>query len=165
MNSYARLLPLSTIVVALLFAAPAAEAMIQVDNGIAGARLGNTRAEVRAALGKPTRTATGKNDFGPFVRYTFPGGVRVFFQGKTNVTSVETTGRGDRTAGGIGVGSSEAALKAKVSGIKCESFGSVRSCHTGDFLPGSGSPTSASPAARSRASRSVSSSTEPGHPG
>jgi hypothetical protein len=23
-----------------------------------------------------------------------------------------------------------------VSGIKCETFGSVRSCHTGDFLPG-----------------------------
>jgi len=120
----------------LLFLAPAAEAMIQVDNGIAGARLGNTRAEVRAALGKPTKTATGTNDFGPFVRYTFAGGVRVFFQGKTNVTSVETTGLGDRTAKGIGVGSSEAALKAKVGGIKCETFGSVRSCHTGDFLPG-----------------------------
>jgi hypothetical protein len=76
----------------LLFLAPAAEAMIQVDNGIAGARLGNTRAEVRAALGKPAKTATGSNDFGPFVRYTFAGGVRVVLPGQDHVTSVDDDG-------------------------------------------------------------------------
>jgi hypothetical protein len=119
----------------LLASAPAAEAMVQVDRGIAGARLGNTRAEVRAALGTPASTATGTNDFGPWVRYTFAGGIRVTFQGRTKVTAVETTGRGDRTAGGVGVGSSEAAVKA-LAGIKCENLGTVRSCHTGKFLAG-----------------------------
>jgi hypothetical protein len=121
---------------AVLCFAPAAEAMIQVDRGIAGARLGNTRAEVRAALGTPTKTTQGTNDFGPWLQYRFSGGVRVFFQGRTTVTSVDTTGRGDRTASGIGVGSSEASLKAKVKGLKCENLGSARSCHTNDFLPG-----------------------------
>ena len=120
----------------MLFSVPAAQAMIQVDRGIAGARLGNTRAEVRAALGTPSKTTSGTNDFGPWVHYSFTGGVRVVFQGRTSVTLVETTGRGDRTSNGAGVGSSEASVKAKVSGIKCENLGSVRSCHTNDFLPG-----------------------------
>jgi hypothetical protein len=120
----------------MLFLAPAAQAMIQVDRGIAGARLGNTRAEVRAALGTPSKTTSGTNAFGPWIRYTFSGGIRVFFQGKTSVTSVDTTGLGDRTSKGVGVGSSEASVKAKVSGITCENLGSVRSCHTNDFLPG-----------------------------
>jgi hypothetical protein len=121
---------------AALFFVPSAQAMIQVDRGIAGARLGNTRAEVRAALGTPSKTTSGTNDFGPWIQYTFSGGVRVFFQGKTKVTSVDTTGLGDRTAKGVGVGSSEASVKAKVPGVKCENLGSVRSCHTNDFLPG-----------------------------
>ena len=120
----------------LLVPISAAEAMIQVDRGIAGARIGSTRAEVRAALGTPSNVATGSNDFGPWVRYTFAGKLRVMFQGRTRVTSVETKGLGDRTSAGVGVGSSEAAVKARVPGVKCETFGSVRSCHTGDFLPG-----------------------------
>ena len=65
--------------------APSAEALIQVDAGIAGARLGATRDQVRAALGKPIKIRTLKNDFGPYVEYRFSGGIRVTFQGKTNV--------------------------------------------------------------------------------
>src|SRR3954464_15157627 len=98
---------------AVLLPAASAGAMIQVDRGIAGARLGNSRAEVRAALGTPSSTKSGTNDFGPWVRYTFGGGIRVFFQGRTSVTSVDTTGLGDRTSKGVGVGSSEASVKAK----------------------------------------------------
>jgi hypothetical protein len=116
---------------------PDAVAMIQVDRGIAGARLGSTRAEVRAALGKPSKTASGTNEFGPWVRYTFAGGVRVFFQGREAVTSVQTTGLGDRTARGVGVGSSESTVTARVPGVKCETFESIRSCHTGELAPGS----------------------------
>ena len=70
------------------------------------------------------------------MRYTFSGGVRVFFQGATNVTSVETTGLGDRTSKGVGVGSSEAAVKARVPGVKCETIVGFRSCHTGAFEAG-----------------------------
>jgi hypothetical protein len=120
----------------LLGPASDALAMIQIDRGIAGARLGSSRAEVRAALGAPTKTASGRNDFGPWLCYTYGGGLRVFFQGRSEVTSVETTGLGDRTARGVGVGSSEASVRARVPGVKCETFETIRSCHTSDLLPG-----------------------------
>ena len=121
---------------AVLIPASTADALIQIDRGIAGARIGNTRAEVRTALGSPSDTSSGTNDFGPFVRYTYAGGIQVVFQGRTRVTSVRLTGRGDRTSRGVGVGSREASVKANVSGITCETFGSFRTCHTGSGEPG-----------------------------
>jgi hypothetical protein len=113
-----------------------ASAMIQIDRGIAGARLGATRDDVRAALGKPAKAAGGRNEFGRWVRYDYAGGIRVFFQGRTRVTSVQTTGLGDRTAKGVGVGSAEADVTANVPGVKCETFERFRSCHTSDLAPG-----------------------------
>jgi hypothetical protein len=110
--------------------------MIQVDKGIAGARIGNTRAEVRAALGTPRTVKHGTNDFGSFTEFRYAGGLRVDFQGNTKVTSVTTTGRGDRTARGVGVGSSERSVRRRVAGVTCETTAGTRSCHTGDFLPG-----------------------------
>jgi hypothetical protein len=132
-----RTLVIATAAVAATFGTPAAaSALVQVDKGIAGARLGNTRTEVRTALGKPARIITGDNPFGKFVEYRYRGGLRVLFQGRTRVSSVSTTGRGDRTARNVGVGSSEATVKARVKGVKCETLGGVRSCHTGEFNPG-----------------------------
>src|SRR4051812_6942465 len=58
-----------------------ADAMIQIDKGIAGARLGNTKAQVRAALGAPAKVTTGTNDFGPFTEFRYRGGLRVTFLG------------------------------------------------------------------------------------
>src|SRR5829696_7497159 len=95
------------VMLASLGAPAAASALVQVDRGIAGARLGNSRAEVRAALGKPRSARSGTNDFGAFSQWTYRGGITVLFQGRTEVSSVSTTGRGDRTARGVGVGSSE----------------------------------------------------------
>ena len=135
MTAYARLAPL-WITAALLIFAPSAHALIQVDAGIAGARLGNTREQVRAALGKPIKIRTLKNDFGPYVEYRFSGGIRVTFQGKTNVTAVQTTGKADTTINGIGVGSGESSVKSRITGVTCEGVGSARSCHTGSFTPG-----------------------------
>ena len=104
--------------------------------GIAGARLGNSRAEVRAALGAPASTRSGTNDFGPFLQWRFKGGISVLFQGRREVSTVTTTGRGDRTARGVGVGSTEAAVKARVRGVRCETTFGTRSCHTGRFTVG-----------------------------
>ena len=132
--------PLTLTVAAALLAplgAPAAaEALIQVDRGIAGARLGNSRAEVRAALGAPSSSRSGTNDFGPFLQWRFKGGITVIFQGRREVSTVSTTGRGDRTARGVGVGSTEAAVRARVRGVRCETSSGVRSCHTGRFTVG-----------------------------
>jgi hypothetical protein len=113
------------------FSVAPAGAMIQLDRGIAGARVGASRAAVKAALGTPSSTKSGSNTFGPYVRYRFAGGIIVFFQGKTKVTSVETTGLGDRTAQGVGVGSTQAEADA-LPGVKCENG----SCHTSSFQPG-----------------------------
>ena len=123
-------------IVAPLGAPAAAEALIQVDRGIAGARLGNSRAEVRAALGRPASIRTGTNDFGRFVQYRYRGGINVIFQGRREVSTVSTSGRGDRTARGVGVGSTEARVKARVRGVRCETIAGFRSCHTGRFTVG-----------------------------
>jgi hypothetical protein len=121
---------------ALLVAPPSASALIQIDEGIAGARIGNSRGEVRAALGDPKRIISGENPFGEFVEYRFHGGIRVLFQGRQEVSSVSTKGRGDRTRRGVGVRSSEDAVRNRVPGVTCETIGGVRSCHTGTFDPG-----------------------------
>jgi hypothetical protein len=135
-TTYARLVLVWMTLLALAFA-PAAEAAIQLDRGIAGARLGNSRADVRKALGTPTKTSQGTNDFGRWVSYRYPGKITVFFQGRERVSSVRTAGLGDRTAEGIGVGSTENELTRSVKGLECEDVGAnLRTCHTGEFLPG-----------------------------
>jgi hypothetical protein len=121
---------------ALLLLPATAGAMIQIDRGIAGARIGNTRAQVRAALGTPARIRTGTNAFGHFTEYRFRGGIRVVFQGDTSLTSVDTTGLGDRTSRGVGVGSRERTVRRRVPGVKCETIVGTRSCHTGSFKAG-----------------------------
>jgi hypothetical protein len=122
--------------VAALALPPAAGALVQVDRGIAGVRLDNTRAEVRAALGTPASRHSGENPFGFFRRWTYRGGITVLFQGGRRVSSVSTTGLGDRTSRGVGVRSRLRAVRKRVPGVTCERLGGVRSCHTGDFLAG-----------------------------
>jgi hypothetical protein len=128
--------PAVAVLVASLGAPAAAQALIQVDRGIAGARLGNTRAEVRTALGRPASIRTGTNDFGRFVQYRYRGGITVIFQGRREVSTVSTTGRGDRTPRNVGVGSTEAQVRNRVRGIRCETIEGFRSCHTGRFTAG-----------------------------
>ena len=53
-----------------------------------------------------------------------------------SVTSVVTTGLGDRTAKGVGVGSTEGAVRANVPGVRCERISGSRSCHTHAFTAG-----------------------------
>ena len=131
------LLAVTATALAALAAAPAAQALIQIDRGIAGARIGNSQAEVRAALGRPSAIVTGTNDFGPYTQFRYRRArLRVTFQGQTRVTAVSLTGPGDRTARGVGVGSSEQAVKDRVAGVTCETFGGFRSCHTKQGLPG-----------------------------
>ena len=119
-----------------LVTAPAAAALIQIDRGIAGARLGNTKPQVRAALGQPNRVINGTNDFGPFTEFRYRGGIRVTFQGRNNVSGVTTTGLGDRTRRGVGVGSTGRAVRRRVPGVTCQQVPGGRICQTGSGLPG-----------------------------
>jgi hypothetical protein len=121
---------------AVLAVPAAASAQVQIDRGIAGARLHNTSAQVHAALGRPARTHRGTNDFGRFTEETYAGGIMVTYQGGTTVSAVSTSGLGDRTASGVGVRSTEAQVRRGVPSLHCETVSGARSCHTGSFRPG-----------------------------
>ena len=89
-----------------------ASALVQINRGIAGARLSNTKAQVRTALGNPNRIVTGTNDFGPFTQFLYRGRITVTFQSGNRVTAVTTRGLGDRTIRGVGVRSTLAAVRS-----------------------------------------------------
>ena len=127
---------IAVILVAMLAVPAQAGALIQIDRGIAGARLGNSKAQVQAALGEPALEKTGTNEFGPWRQYYYEGGLRVFFQGDDGVTAITTLGLGDRTSKGIGVGSTEKRLKQKHPSLNCETVSGFRACHTGIGEPG-----------------------------
>ena len=67
------------------------------------------------------------------------GAVQVTFRGtgKTaTVVNLSTTSRKERTSGGIGVGSSERALAAKLKGERCVTQLGYRHCYLGNWKPG-----------------------------
>ncbi len=109
--------------------------MIQLDRAVSGARLNNTKAEVRAALGKPRKVIKRMSEFGPTTEFRYRGGLRVVFL-SGRVTLAGTTGLGDRTNRGVGVGSSERAVKNRVPGVSCETFEQTRICSRGAEQPG-----------------------------
>ena len=129
----------AAIVVALaasaLVAASSASALIVVQQGIRSVELTMTRAEVRARLGPPTKINRGTNEFGPWVEFVYRG-LRVNFQGGRTVTAVSTASRSQRTANGVGPGSTEARVRARVRGVRCRTEFGSRHCWVGRFLPG-----------------------------
>jgi hypothetical protein len=124
-----------TAVVAVLVSAAVASGAIVPQRGIAGVRLEMTKAQVRAALGAPLRVVHGSNEFGSFTVYRYRG-LRVTFQGNRSVTDVFTTRPGERTARGVGVGSTERQVRARVAGVRCRTESGFRHCFVGRFLPG-----------------------------
>jgi hypothetical protein len=121
-------------ILTLALAAPAGGAIV-VQRGIAGLELRMTKSQVRAKLGMPTKVKTGTNEFGRFTQFLYPR-VTVLFQSGSRVTALRTFSRAERTSRGVGVGSREADVKAKVAGVKCESVSGARHCYVGKFLPG-----------------------------
>ena len=122
-------------VVAVLALPASAGATIVPQQGMAGVRLHMTKAQVRAKLGAPKKTLQGKNDFGPYSTWVYPR-VTINFQGRKKVTSMQTLSPLERTASGVGVGSTEARVKAKVPAAKCSTTVGSRQCVVGAFKPG-----------------------------
>jgi hypothetical protein len=125
----------ATVAVVALSSVPAAAAVIVPGKSIAGARIGMTQRQVRARLGAPARVVHGRNDFGKFTELRYAGLV-VEFQGNAAATSVVTTRASERTAGGAGAGSTEAALRARVHRLTCRTDAGFRHCYLGTFRPG-----------------------------
>ncbi|MFN2468587.1 MAG: hypothetical protein ABR521_10725 [Gaiellaceae bacterium] len=129
-------LALGLLALALVVPAGAA-ATIVLQKGIGGATLDMTEAQVRAKLGHPFRTVRGTNDFGPYTTLTYKRPpLRVSFQGNAGATSIDTSSPAQRTARGIGVGSTVAEVKARVPGVKCKTEFGYRHCYVGRWTPG-----------------------------
>jgi hypothetical protein len=120
----------------LLLAASPAHAVIRPQKGMAGVRLGMSQTQMRGVLGTPVRTKQGQNDFGPFTQFIYPHSITVTFQGNRHITGISTRGRTEKTLRGVGVGSSETAVKQKVGHVRCETIAGTHTCHVGSFLAG-----------------------------
>jgi hypothetical protein len=131
----ARLVVLVTALVGALGVPASAQATIVVQKGIAGVQLGMTRSRVLARLGQPPKRRSGTNDFGQWTGFVYPR-VTVTFQSGARVTSLRTTSLRERTARGVGPGSTEAQVRARVAGVRCRSEFGFRHCFLGRFLPG-----------------------------
>ena len=137
------LVPAALASLALLGSSAPASADVVVGEGMAGAKLGMSKAEVREILGKPTESRSRTDDFGRTTRWYFKGPkIHVTFRDAVDPGMQATafmTRRGfERTSKGVGVGSSITTVRARVPKVKCERFPgfSTRSCHVGEFLPG-----------------------------
>ena len=112
----------------------AAGARIVPQRGIAGVTLNMTQAQLREKLGAPD-TVTHRNS-PPLGRYT------TWFYGKTSVDmmrdggakvfNISTTSRSEKTAAGVGVGSTAAQVRTGVRGARCD----AQHCFIGRFDPG-----------------------------
>ena len=132
-----RLFGLTTaLIVAWALVPASASALIQLDRGIAGARLGNTKKQVRAALGKPRTDPERHERVRRLHRLSLRGRHPRDLPG-----SADGDRRGDHRPRrphrrGFGVRSTESAVKNRVPGVSCETFEGTRICQRGEGLPG-----------------------------
>jgi hypothetical protein len=122
-------------VLALTLAASSARAVIVVQRSIGGVKLQMTKAQVRAKLGRPMRVRVLTNEFGTVKQLSYKRAT-VTFQSGDRVTNVRTTSPLEKTASGVGVGSTKFQVKARVPNVTCKNESGFRHCFVGAFLPG-----------------------------
>lgn len=103
----------------------AATATIRPYNGMSGLWLGMTKAQVQGKLGRPIGTGGGR---------FYYARVWVGFRGGRAV-EIATTRSTERTAAGIGVDSSEAAVR-RAYRVTCAPWSVYRRCRMGSGKPG-----------------------------
>jgi hypothetical protein len=123
--------------VIVLVGAAAASARITVNRGVAAIGLGMTAAEVRARLGKPSLDAVS----GATRNYVYRRRALVVALVRSRVVIVSTRSPRERTAGGIGVGSTDADVRRRVRGARCAATADVQFCRVGSIRPGRRSTT------------------------
>jgi hypothetical protein len=126
-------LSMMALLIALALPASAA-ARIVPQRGIAGATLDMTRAELQHKRGAPDKSLVRDSQiFGKYETWFYgKTSIDMFRKGDEKVFNISTTDRSERTASDVGVGSTAAAVKKGVSGVRCDS----RHCFLGRFDPG-----------------------------
>lgn len=121
-----RLLALIVVGIALLAVEPAT-GTIRPQHGMSRVVLGMTKTQVRARLGSPVGTGAGRLYY-PRVWVGFRLG---------HAVEVTTTRSTERTASGVGVDSTESAVRRSYPAVVCAPFGGFRRCRLGSGEPGS----------------------------
>lgn len=134
MTSRVLALPLVLATFATLPAAAAAR--IETGRSIGGVRLGMSEQEAIEVRGTPTSARTIPDEIRGQVREVrWSGGLRAIFGTNSGATFVVTTSRAERV-NGVGVGSTERALRRAVKGVRCSSAFGRRRCTRGQLVPG-----------------------------
>ncbi len=120
-----RLLAVTVVGISLLAVEPAAAA-IRPQYGMSRVVLGMTKAQVRTRLGAPIGTGAGR-----FYYARVWVGFRL-----GRVTEITTTRSTERTGSGVGVDSSEAAVRGAYPSVVCGASGGFRRCRLGSGKPG-----------------------------
>lgn len=117
------------------FGAPMPDHQVRPGEGAGGVRLGMSEAQVIKVLGRPQQRRTMRTEVGAFVELAWPGiRVRRWEGPGGRVIHIHVTDRGIRMAGGIGVGSTAADVRAGLPGAVCGSDPPV--CTLGEVAPG-----------------------------
>ncbi len=103
-----------------------AAATIRPQKGMSGLSLGMTKAQVQSKLGRPIGTGGG--------RYYYARVWVAFRLGR--VVEITTTRSSERTASGIGVDSTEAAVRRAYPSVTCGAAAGFRRCRLGSGEPG-----------------------------
>lgn len=124
-TSLMRRCAVALVVLSLLAAAPAS-AIIRPQKGMSGVTLGMTKAQVRSKLGSPIGSGGGRLYFSR---------VWVGFR-LGRAVEITTTRSSEHTGSGVGVGSSEAAVRRAFPSVTCTAAGGFRRCRLGSGQPG-----------------------------
>jgi len=130
-------LPLALAATAALAFVGAAQASVVTQKSIRGIALSDSLRKVHDKLGKPDATAYYKSEILGKVRSDRFGLTTVRYDGtgtSAKVVQVDTRSPKERTAKGIGLGSTRAEALAKVPGLSCED--SPLACSIGEFVAG-----------------------------
>jgi hypothetical protein len=119
-----RLLALAAAGISLL-AAQSAAATIRPQYGMSRIVLGMTKTQVRARLGAPVASG-GARLYYPRVWVGFRLG---------HAVEITTTRATEHTASGVGVGSTESAVRRSYPSVVCAPFGGFRRCRLGSGKP------------------------------
>jgi len=119
--------------IALLLPASAA-ARIVPQRGIAGATLDMTRTQLQDKLGKADKVQTRTSDvFGRYETWFYGHtSIDLHSTGTRKVFNMSTTSKSEKTATGVGVGSTAAQVRKGVKGVHCDN----QHCFIGRFDPG-----------------------------